>query len=269
MGAQFRLTLPRKAGAILETSPLPLVPRDLVGPGGTRLDGLEAPAPLAPSSPVVAATSDSHDASAAAETSGEPIVRRARRPSRGDHDPLLASLLGAAGCVSVPTSGPIEKVEGQQQGCQNCVNVEVAPPAAGRRAEADRRGLPPRDVELPAELLRGQAVPDPDGRREVEPRGRGLDLSGLTDRESAQATVRLKGRLVGSLGPDRTYTAQDQELRVDFGWSKENGEWRINNPPPRTDGCRVLLHLSSTSPTISTSWGTAPRWFPTRSTCLR
>ena len=45
MGAQFRLTLPRKAGAILETSPLPLVPRDLVGPGGTRLDGLEAPAP--------------------------------------------------------------------------------------------------------------------------------------------------------------------------------------------------------------------------------
>ena len=57
MGAQFRLTLPRKAGAILETSPLPLVPRDLVGPGGTRLDGLEAPAPLAltsrasPSSP--------------------------------------------------------------------------------------------------------------------------------------------------------------------------------------------------------------------------
>jgi two-component system, OmpR family, sensor histidine kinase MtrB len=48
MGAQFRLTLPRKVGAILETSPLPLVPRDLVGPGGTRLDGLEAPVPLPP-----------------------------------------------------------------------------------------------------------------------------------------------------------------------------------------------------------------------------
>jgi two-component system, OmpR family, sensor histidine kinase MtrB len=51
MGAQFRLTLPKKVGAILETSPLPLVPRDLVGPGGARLDGLEAPAPRAPSSP--------------------------------------------------------------------------------------------------------------------------------------------------------------------------------------------------------------------------
>jgi two-component system sensor histidine kinase MtrB len=56
MGAQFRLTLPRQAGAILETSPLPLVPRDLVGPGGTRFDGLEAPAPLAPSSPATPAS---------------------------------------------------------------------------------------------------------------------------------------------------------------------------------------------------------------------
>jgi two-component system sensor histidine kinase MtrB len=56
MGAQFRLTLPRKAGAILETSPLPLVPRDLVGPGGARLDGLEAPAPLIPRSPATAAS---------------------------------------------------------------------------------------------------------------------------------------------------------------------------------------------------------------------
>jgi two-component system sensor histidine kinase MtrB len=50
MGAQFRLTLPKNVGAILETSPLPLVPRDLVGPGGARFDGLEAPAPLAPRS---------------------------------------------------------------------------------------------------------------------------------------------------------------------------------------------------------------------------
>ena len=43
----------------------------------------------------------------------------------------IASLLVAAGCVSVPTSGPIDKVEGQQPPCQNCVNVEVAPPDPG------------------------------------------------------------------------------------------------------------------------------------------
>jgi two-component system, OmpR family, sensor histidine kinase MtrB len=70
MGAQFRLTLPRKLGAILETSPLPLVPRDLVGPSGTRLDGLEAPAPRAPSSP--ASPSPAPRRAAAAETTVSP-----------------------------------------------------------------------------------------------------------------------------------------------------------------------------------------------------
>ena len=40
MGAQFRLTLPRKAGDILETSPLPLVPRDTAAAMAARLDPL-------------------------------------------------------------------------------------------------------------------------------------------------------------------------------------------------------------------------------------
>jgi two-component system, OmpR family, sensor histidine kinase MtrB len=70
MGAQFRLTLPRKAGAILETSPLPLVPRDLVGPSGTRLDGLEAPAPLTLTSP--ASSPSAPRPSTAAETTMSP-----------------------------------------------------------------------------------------------------------------------------------------------------------------------------------------------------
>ena len=71
MGAQFRLTLPRNVGAILETSPLPLVPRDLVGPGGARLDGLEAPTiPLPPLSP--ASPSSPAPRRAAAETTASP-----------------------------------------------------------------------------------------------------------------------------------------------------------------------------------------------------
>ncbi len=71
MGAQFRLTLPKNVGAILETSPLPLVPRDLVGPGGARLDGLEAPTiPLPPLSP--ASPSSPTPRRAAAETTASP-----------------------------------------------------------------------------------------------------------------------------------------------------------------------------------------------------
>jgi two-component system sensor histidine kinase MtrB len=37
LGAQFRLTLPRRLGMVLRTSPLPLVPRDLVPAIGTGI----------------------------------------------------------------------------------------------------------------------------------------------------------------------------------------------------------------------------------------
>jgi len=37
LGAQFRLTLARRLGMVLRTSPLPLVPRDLVSAAGTRV----------------------------------------------------------------------------------------------------------------------------------------------------------------------------------------------------------------------------------------
>ncbi len=53
--------------------------------------------------------------------------------------------------------------------------------------------------------------------------------------------VGLKGWLVGSLGNDRTYKAEDRALTINFVLAKENGEWRINTPPRRTAGCRVFL----------------------------
>jgi two-component system sensor histidine kinase MtrB len=46
-GAQFRLTLPREAGAILETSPLPLVPRDYRPPVTAPEPPAAAPAAIA------------------------------------------------------------------------------------------------------------------------------------------------------------------------------------------------------------------------------
>ena len=44
--------------------------------------------------------------------------------------------------------------------------------------------------------------------------------------------VRLDGRLVGEIGADRTYTARNQKLVWDFQLVQENGQWRIDQPPP-------------------------------------
>jgi two-component system sensor histidine kinase MtrB len=53
LGAQFRLTLPRQPGAILEQSPLPLVPRDLVVPAPARVDEVNLAQPLAATGPEI------------------------------------------------------------------------------------------------------------------------------------------------------------------------------------------------------------------------
>ena len=47
LGAQFRLTLPRKAGDILETSPLPLVPRDMAASLAVRIEPVDTIEPTA------------------------------------------------------------------------------------------------------------------------------------------------------------------------------------------------------------------------------
>ena len=51
MGAQFRLTVPRRAGGVIESSPLPLVPRDLVL--STLADGIGKPVPALDPAPAV------------------------------------------------------------------------------------------------------------------------------------------------------------------------------------------------------------------------
>ena len=143
---------------------------------------------------------------------------------------VLASLLGAAGCVTVPVSGPIEKVEGQQAGCQNCVNVQVQPPGAGDK---------PRDIV--EGYLRATSNYQPNYSvakqflTQMAAEKWSPEAGASIYRGSPTATgdsVVLDGQLIGELRPDRTYIARDQRFKVDFGLVRENGEWRINDPRP-------------------------------------
>jgi len=78
-GAQFRLTLPRTAGAILEASPLPMVPRDFQGPrdGSPEGDGSAVPGSGSTAQPPV-----------------DPVTRES---SGADQQPLATSGADAAG----------------------------------------------------------------------------------------------------------------------------------------------------------------------------
>jgi hypothetical protein len=144
---------------------------------------------------------------------------------------VVASLLGAAGCVSVPISGPIEKVEGQQPPCQNCVNVEVAPPAAGDEPRQIVEGyLRATSNYQPNYSVARQFLTRMAAEKWSSEGAVSIYRGSVT--ATGETTVLLKGQLVGSLAPDRTYTARDQQLEWSFELLQEDGEWRIDKPPP-------------------------------------
>jgi hypothetical protein len=143
---------------------------------------------------------------------------------------VVASLLVATGCVSVPTSGPIEKVEGQQPPCQNCVNVEVAPPDPGDKPLEIVTGYLLATSNYQPNYSTAKQFLTRTAAEKWSPAGEVLIYKGSPVARGNAVT--FDGSLVGSLAPDRTYLARDHEFKWNFEVRQENGEWRIGNPPP-------------------------------------
>lgn len=158
-------------------------------------------------------------------------VRGASRPVRWAMLTLLVCVLSLTGCVEVPTTGPPEKIEGQAPPCQNCVNVEVAPPTPGEDPDQivegylRATGIYQSNYAVAKQFLTEAAAEtwSPEDGAQIysgSPVLRGRD------------TVVMDGRLEGALGPDRTYTARNEDKRWTFSLVSEDGEWRISKPPP-------------------------------------
>ena len=141
---------------------------------------------------------------------------------------VLAVLLG--GCVNVPTSGPIERVKGAQQSCQNCVAVEVLPPSPGDDPQQIVDGF-----------LRANAIYQPtydvakryltrESAQSWKPQAGVTVYNGTTTIEGSDR-VRLTGRTVGAVAADRSYTAIGGKLDQPFTLVRQDGEWRIDAPP--------------------------------------
>ena len=143
---------------------------------------------------------------------------------------VLSAVAGLTGCVQVPTAGPLEKVPGQSEVCQNCINVEVAPPAPGAQ---------PLDVVRGYLLAMSNYQPNYATARQFltaaaaeawQPEV-GVSIYDGSPKVRGNS-VELDGRLIGVVGMDRTYTAQDARLRWNFDLVQQDGEWRISRPPP-------------------------------------
>ncbi|MBA3528864.1 MAG: GerMN domain-containing protein [Propionibacteriaceae bacterium] len=151
--------------------------------------------------------------------------------------PFVVALVAAccvavlSGCVSVPTSGPAERIEGQAPACRNCVNVDVAPPSFGDEPKRIVEGYLRATSNYQPNYAIAKQYLTKAAAEKWRPED-GASIYSGTPTASGKSTVMLDGRLIGSLGSDRTYTAKNAPLKVNFGMVSEDGEWRISKPPP-------------------------------------
>jgi hypothetical protein len=139
-------------------------------------------------------------------------------------------MLGLTGCVSVPVSGPIERVEGAAPACQNCVNVQVAPPARGDDPKQVVEGYLRATSNYQPNYAVAKQFLTKAAAQTWSPEDGVSIYTGAP--QSTGNTVLMNGQLVGALGPDHTYTARNVPFKLNFGVVKEDGEWRISRPPP-------------------------------------
>jgi hypothetical protein len=157
-------------------------------------------------------------------------VRRMRSARAVWAAALALSLAVLAGCVSVPTAGPLEKVEGRQLGCQNCVNVAVAAPAPGDDPKQIVEGYLRATSNYQPNYSVAKKYLTKTAAEKWSPEAGAWIYDGAPTADGDKVT--LEGLLIGVLDGNRSYTAKDTKLRgVDFGLVKEDGEWRISTPP--------------------------------------
>lgn len=151
-------------------------------------------------------------------------------PVRGAGAALLVALcVLLAGCVSVPTSGRVERVDGAQQSCQNCVNVEVAPPSPGDDPQQVVDGYLRANAYFQPTYDVAKRYLTRDAAQSWKPQDGVTVYDGATSLDGDR--VRLTGRTVGVVAQDRAYTVRDLPLELSFTLVKQDGEWRIDAPP--------------------------------------
>ena len=152
------------------------------------------------------------------------------RRVRGGTVALLLSLtVLLAGCVSVPTSGRVERLEGQQQTCQNCVNVEVAPPSPGDDPQQIVEGFLRANANYQPTYDVAKQYLTRESAQSWKPQVGVTVYDGATTVDGDR--VRLTGRAVGVVAEDRAYSARDAALDQPFTLVQQDGEWRIDAPP--------------------------------------
>ncbi len=157
-------------------------------------------------------------------------VRTGRRPAAVLAALLAIVLAGLVGCTELPTSGPVDPVEGATPSCRGCLNVDPAAPRPGDDPKTIVDGFLQAMASYEPTYATARKYLTPEAADRWDPDRGTMIYSGQLAATSPTSIV-LDGRQVGVLGPDRIFTVRDQRLREPFVLTKQENEWRIKEPP--------------------------------------
>lgn len=141
--------------------------------------------------------------------------------------------LALAGCVKVPTSGPVQEVVPSRRASEpRGVQVQVRPPSPGASPRVVLSGFLLAMVDYQPNYEIARKFLTSDVRDDWRPEN-GVDI--VDDNyvpTSGDGSAVVSGVLVGRLGPGGSFREASGALTIDLGLVRDkDGEWRISKPP--------------------------------------
>lgn len=145
---------------------------------------------------------------------------------------VLAVVLVLGGCVNVPTSGDLERVDASARATNPVVDLRVNPPPEGASPRLIVSGFLQAMADYQPNYDVAREFLAEDVRDAWRPESGVQIISDDYFPEITEDSAVLRVPLVGTLTADRTYRGTTGTLELDFKLVQDqSGEWRISNPP--------------------------------------
>lgn len=158
---------------------------------------------------------------------------------------LLAAALGClliTGCVTVPTTGPVQRVPVTQgPGGNSGVDIAAVPPAENASPDLLIAGFLQSMAAYQSDYQVARLYLTEDAAQSWQPE-EGVRVYDGTPPTTTAETATLDAHVVGQVSSSGQYLAVSERLVHDFKLVKVDSQWRISNPP---DGLLVSQFLFS------------------------
>ncbi|MDR2930015.1 MAG: LpqB family beta-propeller domain-containing protein [Propionibacteriaceae bacterium] len=165
---------------------------------------------------------------------------------------LVALLAVCAGCVSIPTSGPVvsesRRVVDENQGG---ITIVAEPPPQGAVPANIIRGFLTAMTAYGSDYAMARMYLTAQAGQTWSPESSVVIYSNTTTPQATDNQWTMTGSRIGYLRPDGSFVSDPEpNWRLDLGLVQEDGQWRISTPPEGVAVSQYMLNQSFTRATV-------------------